>query len=116
VVEVGRKGDNQEQFCSVLHLPPYHPDLNAIELMWGLVKDLIAECSGRKIKLCKQRGMASQYMHVKKSEDEYLKLELAIDEMSEQFIVNLETDSDNSFSDAESTIDREMSEVGPLDS
>jgi hypothetical protein len=33
-------------------------------------------------------------MHVKKIE-EYLKMELVIDEMSEQFIVNLKTDSCN---------------------
>jgi hypothetical protein len=39
-------------------------------------------------------------MHMKKIE-EYLKLEPTIDEMSEQFVVNLETDSDNSCSDTE---------------
>jgi hypothetical protein len=55
-------------------------------------------------------------MHVKKIYGEYLKLERAIDEMSEQFIVNLEMDSDDSSSDTESTNDGEMSTVDPLDS
>jgi hypothetical protein len=41
----------------------------------------------------------------------YLKLELA-----DQFIVNLETDSDNSSSDTEPISDTEMSGVDPLDS
>jgi hypothetical protein len=58
---------------------------------------------------------AALCIHVKKIE-EYLKVEPAIDEMSEQFIDNLETSSDNSSSDTESTSDGEMSGVDPLDS
>jgi hypothetical protein len=39
--------------------------------------------------------LAARCMHAKKIEEECLKPEPVIDEMSEQFIVNLETDSDN---------------------
>jgi hypothetical protein len=53
-------------------------------------------------------------MHVKKIEEDYLKLEMVIDKMYEQFIVNLETDSDNSSSD-KLTSDRETSGGDPLD-
>jgi hypothetical protein len=51
-----------------------------------------------------------------KKTEEYLKLEPAIDEMSEQFVVNAETDSANSFSDTYSTSDGEISGVDPMDS
>jgi hypothetical protein len=43
-----------------------------------------------------------------------MKLKLAVGEMSEQFIVNLETDSNNSSSDTDETSDGEMSAVDPL--
>jgi transposase len=31
-----------EHAHSVLRLPPYHPDLNPIELIWALVKNYVA--------------------------------------------------------------------------
>jgi hypothetical protein len=56
-------------------------------------------------------------MHVlKKIEEEHLELELAIDEISEQFVVNLETDSGNISSDTEPTNNGEISGADPLDS
>lgn len=32
----------EEHGHSVLRLPPYHPELNPIELIWGLVKNWVA--------------------------------------------------------------------------
>jgi hypothetical protein len=55
-------------------------------------------------------------MHAKKIEEECFKLEPAIDEMSEQFIVNLEANCDDSSNDTESTSDAEMSGVDTMDS
>jgi hypothetical protein len=54
-------------------------------------------------------------MQAKKTEGEYLLLEPAVNEMSEQFIINLETNSDNSSGDTESTRDVEISGADPLD-
>jgi hypothetical protein len=45
---------------------------------------------------------AARCRQVKKIEEECLKLEPATDRMSDQFIINLETDSDNCSSDTES--------------
>jgi hypothetical protein len=44
-------------------------------------------------------------MHVKKIKEEWLKPCPTFDETSEEFTVNLVTDSDNSYSDIESTSD-----------
>jgi hypothetical protein len=46
---------------------------------------------------------------MKRIEEEYLQMEPAIDEMSEQFIDNLDRDSDNSSSNTKPTSDDEMS-------
>jgi hypothetical protein len=55
-------------------------------------------------------------MHLKKmKKKECLKLEPAIDEKFEQFIINT-TDSDDRPSDSQSTSDGEMSGVDPLSS
>jgi hypothetical protein len=54
-------------------------------------------------------------MHVKQTEEEWLKLDPTMDETSEKFIVNLETHSDNSYSDTESNNDGKMSGVDPVD-
>jgi hypothetical protein len=48
--------------------------------------------------------------------EEYLKLGLEIDEMSEQLIINVETVSYNSSCDTDSSSDQEMNRVDPLDS
>jgi hypothetical protein len=53
---------------------------------------------------------------VQKIEEEYLKLESTIDEVSEQFTINLGTTSDNIFSDTEPTRGGEISGVDHLDS
>jgi hypothetical protein len=53
---------------------------------------------------------------MKKTEEEYLQLEPASDEMTEQFIVDLETDSNNNSNNTKSNSNGEISRVDPLDS
>jgi hypothetical protein len=50
--------------------------------------------------------MGSQYKDMKKLEEEYLKVGLAMGEMSEEFTVKPETVCDNSCRDTESTMCR----------
>jgi hypothetical protein len=53
-------------------------------------------------------------MYMKKIEEKYLKVELAINELYEQFKVNLETESDSIYSDNESVSDGHMRGIYPL--
>jgi hypothetical protein len=55
-------------------------------------------------------------MQVIRIEEECLKLDLEIDEMSEQFVINVQTASYNSSCDSELTTDGEMGGADPLDS
>jgi hypothetical protein len=66
----------------------------------------------------KERGMGKkeEWINMKKFEGVYPKLQPVIDEMSELFIVNVDTETDNSSSDTESTNDGEMSGIESLDS
>lgn len=92
---------------SVLRLPPYHPDLTPIELIWAEVKDYVATHNTTfKMadirKLCDEKFSAMgpenwipKCNHVKTIEEEYLKKEVAIDLMTEEasFVINLNSES-----------------------
>ncbi|XP_054260045.1 uncharacterized protein LOC128984729 [Macrosteles quadrilineatus] len=98
---------------SVLRLPPYHPDLNPIEMIWADVKNYVAShnttfklCDVKK--LCEekfssisQQDWECKCRHVKNVENEYAAKEPAIDEITESFIINV----DDSTSDDEGTSD-----------
>lgn len=128
---------------SVLRLPPYHPDLNAIELIWATIKEHLRKKNvtftlDDAIKIVEEKFQtmgkdewASRCSHVRKCEEEYLKLEQTLDTMTEQIVINLRddssNDSDNSSnngeeSDAEGTdtsvssssSDTDMSGIHPL--
>jgi hypothetical protein len=94
-----------------------------MELIWTLVKNFIVASDASfnvsiVTKIAEERfnAVSKEKMHAhKKIEEEYPKLEPVIDEMSEQFIVNVEAGCDNGSSDTESTSDEEMSGVDPLD-
>lgn len=101
---------------SVLRLPPYHPDLNPIELIWAEVKDYVATHNttfkmGDVQKLCDEKFSAMgpeswipKCNHVKTTEEEYLKKEVAIDLMTEDasFVININSDSEkDSYSEDE---------------
>lgn len=107
----------------ILRLPPYHPDLNPIELIWAEVKGFVAKrnssCTIAQAQdLCEQKfaligadEWAAKCQHVKKIEEEYAAAEPLIDNLVESFIISLDSDSDNSSADSEAA---EMSGVEEL--
>lgn len=90
---------------SVLRLPPYHPDLNAIEMIWAIIKNYVAKNNttfktddciklvNDKISSITSDDWMKRCKHVEKVEDEYLRLEPIIDENSERLVINLGEDS-----------------------
>ncbi|XP_050302789.1 uncharacterized protein LOC126740704 [Anthonomus grandis grandis] len=111
----------------VLRLPPYHPDLNPIELVWGELKTYVAkkninfnfkevikycdaffeEFSAEKWKSCCERA--------KRLEQKYLEKELTIDLVVEQLIINLDSTNSDTESDTEDDEDSELSGIEELD-
>lgn len=98
---------------TVLRLPPYHCDLNAIEMIWSSMKRNVAENNiGKsdgempelitqafdKITACEWKKHCG---HVKKIENEYLKKDAYLDE---PFIINLQSDSESESSDSDEEI------------
>lgn len=96
----------QEKGHTVLRLPPYHPDLNPIEMIWADVKKYVGSRNvdfklANVKKLCEERfamigeeEWKSRCDHVQTKENEYAAKEPLIDEMTETFIINVESDSD----------------------
>lgn len=93
----------------VIRLPPYHPELNAIENIWGIVKNYIASKNieqnmtnmERLIFESLDRVTSETWQktcaHVEKIEKEYLKYV----DLDFEFIINLGNDSDESESEIE---------------
>lgn len=119
---------------SVLRLPPYHPDLNPIEMVWSLLKENVAkrnvsfklaEVQQLVVEICShitKEQWLSRVNHVKTVELDYLALEPEIDVISEQLIINVgedsDTEDDNDDSHTESDdemCDMDLSGVEPLD-
>lgn len=111
----------------VLRLPPYHPDLNPIELIWADIKGFVAKrnttCSISQAQaLCEEKILSmgakeweAKCKHVKKIEDEYTAAEPEIDNLIESFVISLGSDSDtDSDSECLSAEDDEMSGVEEL--
>lgn len=96
---------------SVLRLPPYHPDLNPIEMMWATIKNYVAKHNvsfkiddciqlvNDKVASITKDEWVSRCNHVKKIEADYRAQEPIIDNLCEQFIINLGEDSDDSSDD-----------------
>ncbi|GLV38172.1 hypothetical protein CBL_12818 [Carabus blaptoides fortunei] len=98
----------------VLRLPPYHPDLNPIEMMWASLKqDVGSKNVTFKLsdtqKLCEEWFSAEERKaewsnrcrHVCKIEDEYAAKEPTIDEEMDRIIINLGEDSSDTESSTE---------------
>lgn len=91
----------------VLRLPPYHPDLNPIEMAWAAIKGHVAaknvdwnvtrtmELIREKVNLMGQEEWSALCRKVKEVENEYRKSDHIIDEMTEQFIINTASDSES---------------------
>lgn len=114
---------------SALRLPPYHPDLNPIEMIWSTIKNYVAlknttfvlnDCINlvkESANLITKEEWSSRCQHVRAVEDNYLINEPAIDEMSDRIVVNLGDDSsgsDSSEDDNEEGSDGGMSGVESL--
>lgn len=92
---------------TVLRLPPYHPDLNPIELIWSLLKDRVAKKNvtfnmdavehlvKETCDSITEEEWRKRCEHTRKIEEAYMELEPHIDEITEQIIVRLDEDSDS---------------------
>lgn len=110
---------------SVLRLPPYHPDLNPIELVWADIKGFVASrnasCDFSQVQKITEDKIASmgrddwtrKCERVKIIENEYLANEGGIDDFIDSFIINLEDDSDTEDTDEDDP--EEMSGVEELE-
>lgn len=110
----------------VLRLPPYHPDLNPIELIWADIKGFVSTrnttCSMSNVKtLCEEKisNMGAQNWlpkcdHVRKIENKYIEQEGGIDEMIESFVISLHSDSDSDSEGSDNESDT-MSGIDELD-
>ncbi|GJQ79682.1 hypothetical protein Trydic_g20622 [Trypoxylus dichotomus] len=92
---------------TVLRLPPRHPELNPIERIWGIVKNRVAlKNVTRKLEDVERIAREEFAMvtvdewrsicaDVRTIEQEYIVREHVIDELHEQFIINVNYDSDS---------------------
>lgn len=104
---------------STLRLPPYHPDLNPIELVWSWLKDRVAKRNvnfsmGDVLQIVNEecgaitdKDWRNCCNHSRSVENNYLELEPIFDRATEEIVINLNDvsssdESDNSSSDIES--------------
>lgn len=115
---------------SALRLPPYHPDLNPIEMIWSLIKNHVAlknttfklndciQLVNEKIAEITKEEWSKRCQHARDIEDNYMINEAAVDRLTETFIINLADDSESELSDLEpgndGDSDAEMSGIESL--
>jgi transposase len=116
----------EEHGHSTLRLPPYHPDLNPIELIWASVKDYVAKKNvtfnlddaiklvNEKFNAITKEEWASCCRHAVECEEKYFVLEREIDLTSEQIIISLGEDDSSSDSSDIDEDEGELSGVEPL--
>jgi hypothetical protein len=93
---------------SALRSPPYHTDLNSIELIWASVKEYVArknvsfrledamKLAEEKFNIITREEWSSRCNNARQCKQNYLRLEPIIDDISEQTVVNLQSNSNNS--------------------
>lgn len=102
---------------TVLRLPPYHPDLNPIELIWATVKNNVAarninfkmedvrKLTEEEFSRITQEDWQQRCKHVVNIEDKYLESEILVDETTESLIINVNNESDSDDDDFSSEED-----------
>lgn len=101
----------QAQGHDILRLPPYHPDLNPIELIWAEVKGYVGSknisfnfsqaesLTAEKIATIGPEEWLNKCHHVRKVEAEYLSKEVGIDNVVESLMISLDSDSESDNTD-----------------
>lgn len=103
----------KESGVTVLRLPPYHCELNPIELIWAQVKGYIAQ-KNTTFKMAQIKQLLPEALshinsdkwkdcegHVKNEEIKMMTLDHIIDDNTEKFIINTGNESDSSTSDSD---------------
>lgn len=101
----------KEKGHDVLRLPPYHPDLNPIEMVWGSMKKYVAQ-KNVDFNFEKVRDYCDDFFRdfstetwkkycerAKTFEKEFLSKEPMVDIIVEELIINIDHDTDTSDSD-----------------
>lgn len=101
----------KEYGVTVLRLPPYHCELNPIELIWAQVKGFVAE-KNKTFKMAELKILLPEALanvtaenwkncegHVIKEEQKMFKLDKIIDDTTERFIINVTESSSESDSE-----------------
>lgn len=98
-----------EHGFSCLRLPPYHPDLNPIELVWASLKQYVASNNTTFKRqdvqlLCEdffdtfsKEEWQSRCNNAKMWESKFYDREVTLDEATDRFIINLNSDSETDF-------------------
>lgn len=117
----------EEKGHSVLRLPPYHPELNPIELVWADVKNWVARNNvslkmSDVISLCQKKfafmtadDWRPKCEHAKTIENEYLVQQGPLEHAVETFVIQLGGDSESS-SELEVDLESDLSGIESLDS
>ncbi|XP_042146286.1 uncharacterized protein LOC121835838 [Ixodes scapularis] len=102
-----------ENGCTVLRLPPYHCELNPIELIWGQVKNEVARSNSsfklkdvkvlleQAIKNVTKDNWTAAIQHVKKMEKQFWENDSLLDREVAPIIIEINAgdDSDDSYED-----------------
>ncbi|XP_060808779.1 uncharacterized protein LOC132903764 [Amyelois transitella] len=108
---------------SVLRLPPYHPDLNPIEMAWSQIKGYVAsknvswnltqitDLVNEKVNLMGATEWGKLCTKVKEIEADYCKSDHVVDMMTETFIIRVGDDDTESSDDENSNDDSDDHEM-----